>query len=256
MVHFRTRHLLLCALVVTGSVAAAAPLRQVTEPAPPDADRYAHRAVPPSDALIRESEIPVEPRTTPQEVIWEVSQYPASVAPTEAQRQAAQSLVERSYQSARNHGWYDVERGKADGYAPMHNSMTHWANERYIFDDALLDPDRPEFLMYYQTPQGWALAGYMFLVDAPRARGPQLGGPLTIWHYHVWASGRCLLGGLLIVDMPQDGACARGERRSRSPEMLHVWLIDHPQGPFGTRMDVPGDVLVSGLERRTRERGF
>jgi len=250
------RRLILCALVVTGSVAAALPPRPDVEPTPPDPERHAHRAVPPSDTLIRESEIPAEPQATPPEVIWEVSQYATTAGPTEGQRQAAQSLIERSYESARAHAWYDADRGTADGYVPMHHSVSHWANEQYVFDDVLLDPDRPEFLMYYQTPRGWALAGLMFLVDAPRARGPQVGGPLTIWHYHVWAAGRCVLGGLLIVDMPQDGACSQGERQFRSPEMLHVWLIDHPQGPFGTAMGLPADILASGLERRARERGF
>lgn len=250
------RSLVLCALVMTGSVAAALPPRQDPDRTPPEPDRYAHRAMPPTDALMLESEIPAEPQTTPHEIIWEVSQYGPTVEPTENQRRAAQSLIERSYTSARTHGWFDADTGTADGYAPMHHSVTHWANERYILDDVLLDPERPEFLMYYQTPRGLALAGYMFLVNTPLARGPQVGGPLTVWHYHVWAAPRCLLSGLLIVDMPQDGACPRGEQRSRSPEMLHVWLVDHPQGPFGTRMDIPSDVLLSGLERRFRERGF
>jgi len=256
VVQSRIRHLILCALLVSGSVAAALPPRKDAEPVPPAPDRWAHRAAPPSDSLIRESEIAGETRPASFEVIWEVSEYGPAAAPTEQQRQAAASLIERSYASARTHGWYDADKGAADGFVPMHHSETHWANEQYVLDDVVLDPERPEFLMYYPTPGGMALAGYMFLVNAPRARGPQLGGPLTIWHYHVWSAERCLLAGLLIVDMVQDGACSSGEPESRSPEMLHVWLIDHPQGPFGTAMGLPADVLATGLERRSRERGF
>jgi hypothetical protein len=241
---------------MTGSVAATLSARQ-DSPAPPEPERYARRAYPPpADTWIRESGIPAEPQTTPFQVIWEVSLYAPTMEPTVEQRQAAESLIERSYASARKHGWYDANKAMADGYAPMYLSPMHYAKAEYVVDDAILDPERPEFLMYYHTPRGLALAGYMFLVNEPRARGPQIGGPLTVWHYHVWASQVCLLQGLLVVASPQDGKCPRGEAMSRSPEMVHVWLIDRPEGPFETEMGIPSNVLLSGLERRLRERGF
>jgi hypothetical protein len=38
--------------------------------------------------------------------------------------------------------------------------------------------------------------------------------------------------------------------------MMHVWLIDHPEGAFGTPMMLPNDMVLRGLENRLRERGF
>ena len=58
---------------------------------------------------------------------------------------------------------------------------------------------------------------------------------------------------LLAVDVPNlAGECARGLPRVRSPEMLHVWLIEHPEGPFSTRMRIRPKLLTRLLE----ERGF
>jgi hypothetical protein len=36
--------------------------------------------------------------------------------------------------------------------------------------------------------------------------------------------------------------------------MLHVWLIGHPQGPFGTRMSIPPNMVKEELEKRDRAR--
>ena len=180
-------------------------------------------------------------------VIWEVSFYPDLEA-TEAQQRAAQVLRERSFASAIANDWFSYERGLADGYEPMlgiqNDINTHYANEEYIFDDAILDPERPEFLMYYQTPMGKKMVGYMFYTRTPTEAGPQVGGPLTVWHYHIWARKVCLLEGLhLIATADRDGFCDRGIPSHKSPEMLHVWLVDHPKGPFASEMRLDPKVL-------------
>jgi hypothetical protein len=38
--------------------------------------------------------------------------------------------------------------------------------------------------------------------------------------------------------------------------MMHVWLVDHPLGPFASPMYLPSEYLMRGLERRLEERGF
>ena len=59
--------------------------------------------------------------------------------------------------------------------------------------------------------------------------------------------------GLLAVALPNRAReCERGVPVSRSPEMLHLWLLDHPEGLFATRMRIRPDVL----ERLVDERGF
>jgi len=37
---------------------------------------------------------------------------------------------------------------------------------------------------------------------------------------------------------------------------VHVWLIDHPRGPFSTGMTLPPDVLRKGIAKRREEHGF
>jgi hypothetical protein len=143
----------------------------------------------------------------------------------------------------------------ADDYHRFYGDRYHYYNQEYVFDDAILDCDRPEFLMYYGTPEGKHLAGFMFLTTRPDESGPEVGGPLSRWHYHVWTRPHCLLGGMLSVAVPeQSGRCARGLRTHRSPEMLHLWLFEHPQGRFATTMHLRQEqireLLVPEIRRK------
>jgi hypothetical protein len=236
--------------------------------------RYAHRFFPPEANWISESEIPADTQKAPRlaneahshhllmdpqkplrtEVIWEVSLYPPGTEPTEKEREAAKKLVERSYESATKNKWFDFKKGKADGF--VLSSQSHYVNKKYLWDDAVLDPERPEFLMYYDTPEGKKFTGYMFMLNKPLAQGPQIGGPLTLWHYHIFSDDLCFERGVLPVALPENGKCKRAVPQRRSPEMLHVWLIDHPGGQFSTQMMFPTNILMSTLERRFRERGY
>ena len=125
-----------------------------------------------------------------------------------------------------------------------------------------LDPERPEYLMYYPDPNRdgeQALTGFMFLADGPESRGYQFAGPLAIWHYHKYTNARCWAGhGLLSTGMIDgQGRCPTGGvPLNRSPEMVHVWLIDHPRGPFATGMTLPKVVLGAGLAKRRETLGF
>jgi hypothetical protein len=208
-------------------------------------------------AWIPESQIPEEPQQQPFNTIWEVSRYyPGNVASGE-HRRAADDLIERSFLAAEANGWFGHEKGLADGFQKMYRDNTHYVNEDFVLDGVVLDPERPEFLMYYPTLDGRKLVGFMFYTAALEARGPQIGGPLTLWHYHIWTEPACLLGGLLTVASPdEDGSCERGISSYRSPEMLHVWLVDHPGGPFATRMHIPEKLLPELLEKRLAERGL
>ena len=99
------------------------------------------------------------------------------------------------------------------------------------------------------------LVGYMFYVARADERGAQLGGPLTVWHYHVWSRARCFVRDVLPVGLAGPaGGCERGDVRFRSPEMLHVWLVDHPKGPFATSMNLDPILLGQLLRKRDAER--
>ena len=117
-------------------------------------------------------------------------------------------------------------------------------NYDFVFDDRFLDPDHPEFLMYYDVPGGKQLVGYMYMVPLGQ-EGLQIGGPLTRWHYHLWATPSCILNGRVSVGRPVTGKCAEGQPSQKSPEMLHVWLVDHPDGRFASKMSLPRSLMQS-----------
>lgn len=239
------------AAALLGSVAAAC-----GAPEPELPERFARRFLPFDPQWIPESRIPAEPQESPMMVIWELTETVAEPGPEE--REAARDWVERCYDAARRHGWHDVRKGLADGYELPPHDPRHYRNVEYLLDDRILDPDRPEFLMYYKTPDGGrGLAGFMFTMPNLVDRGPQFAGRLSIWHYHVWKAPRCVVRDVVSVGFaPRGEACARGEPRHRSEEMIHTWLIDHPRGPFATSMLLPPEIVVAGLEKRKRERGF
>ncbi len=189
------------------------------------------------------------PEQLPGMVMYELTQWPVDRPPTPEQQRAADELVQHTREAAQRRGWYDFERATADGFLPIFGDRTHFANQQYLFDDALLDPARPEVLMYAKTNRGRKLAGVMYYVRKPEEHGLQIGGPRTLWHYHVWPKGACLLRGMIPVGRPEpEGRCAAGDFSHKSPEMLHVWLIDHPQGAFATNMTLPHPLLKQLLQ--------
>jgi len=209
---------------------------------------------PEEDLWRPESEVPRGEVTTKGMTVWEVSEYPPGALPTPDQRSAAEDLVERCYAAARRHGWHRYDRGLADGYRKI--DSYHYRNDELMIDEDVVDPDRPEALMYYPTSDGEQhLTGFMFYARSREARGPQIGGPLTIWHYHSWHRPQCVVGGLS-VNWSVNGKCEKGVPSQYSGEMMHVWLIDHPEGPFATPMFLSYDHLERGLQRRLEERGL
>ena len=204
---------------------------------------------------VKESDIPREPQKSPPMVIWEVSEIRSSKSrrlPTSYA--AGDALAARCLScTAEHNGWFEFSQGLADGYHLLAGDRRHYVRDEYLFDDAELDCNRPEFLMYYGTPKGKMLAGLMFYVSRPDRRGPQIGGASTLWHYHIWSKPKCLIDGLLLVSEARDGRCARGEPRYRSPEMMHIWFLDHPDGRFATTMWLGRERLDAALEQRAAE---
>ncbi len=213
--------------------------------------RWARRFLPFEAQWRAAGKIPNRPQTSPKMVIWELTSHAPDAEASAEQRQRAVQLTRRAEQVAKQRGWYDFQTGLAAGYKLLFADRRHYANQAFIMDEHVLDPERPEFLMYYGTPQGKQLAGMMFYTQKPEEPGPQIGGPLTIWHYHVWSYKNCLLRGLLLVGLPdKQGRCKRGVAMNRSPEMLHIWLVDHPRGPFSTSMFLEPELMRELLKKR------
>jgi hypothetical protein len=188
-----------------------------------------------------EAEVAVAPPKRGQRV-YEVTRF-GEREPTAEQRAAADDLLKRSRASVEEHGWLDFEKAKADGYTLLKGDHAQYVKREYIDDDRVLDPDHPEYLMFYEGKSGQTLVAVMFVAPGIDAEGPQIGGNLTKWHYHLWSEPMCLLeGGRMMLGPPEDGVCPEGELSHRSPEMLHVWFIDHPDGPFASQMHLPPDI--------------
>lgn len=72
----------------------------------------------------------------------------------------------------------------------------------------------------------------MYRMPAAEQPGPRIGGPLTVWHAH---DNLCRADGR-VVAVAARGACAKGSL-SPTPEMLHVWLVENPDGVFSDDME-------------------
>jgi hypothetical protein len=168
----------------------------------------------------------------------EISVYPPESEPTTDQVKAADELIVQTTAAAFRHNWFDFQNAAKEGYR-YHDSI-HYMSLDNINDGRILDPDRPENLMYYRNENGeLKLAGAMYLMPTNDEHGPQVGGPLTVWHYHMSPVPLCWFDFPTTPNPRLEGPCEIGERNVRSPEMIHVWLVDHPEGVFATRMELP-----------------
>ena len=154
------------------------------------------------------------------------------------------------------HSWASYEGALRDGFTPMPFDRRHLYHQAHVEDGVVLDAARPEFLIFTNTSGAMRLDGLMFLAAHLDEQGPQVGGPLTVWHRHVWGSPLCLLHGLVVVGAPRTatGPCEHGVRSTRSPEMLHLWLVETEE-PAADAMTVPRETFASEMvPPATRER--
>ena len=200
-----------------------------------------------------EEQIRPGPPLRGQQLMFEANSF-TGLEPTADQRKAADDIVAACQASAVKHGWADFDKAVADGYELLFSDTVHYVNAEYVFDDAMLDCDRPEYLMYYDTPSGKLLVSVMFITQKPLDYGPQFGGALTRWHYHYWAAPRCMRDGMMVIGSPRKGECAEGGLSFRSPEMLHVWLLDHPAGRFSPMMHLDDATLQELIRQESAER--
>ena len=183
--------------------------------------------------------------------------HPTSPSVTPEQQAAADRLLADT--KAILPQWTD-EVAHAAGFRTIGDAGTgteHLLNWAWITDDVVLDPRRPESLVYHVTPDGrrqLAAAMYILPPGTADADVPDIGGTLTQWHIH---NNLCFTPEETVDGHPQrrvmgltseDGTCDRGERLPDAA-MLHVWIVDHPCGPFsalegvgaGQAIDEPQD---------------
>ena len=129
----------------------------------------------------------------------------------------------------------DPSIAAADGYqvAGMHGIDFHANNPRYEQDDKVLDPARPETLVYAVAPDGRpVLMGALFVMKMGQP-GPTVGGPLTVWHAHQHICFSLTPPTLTGVLSPL-GTCPIGSITfPLTPEMIHIWTVQGAPQPFG-----------------------
>jgi hypothetical protein len=155
-----------------------------------------------------------------------------AAAPTDEQRAAAAKLVDDTRAGIER--YTDVHAALADGYRPSPPAggpTAHYSNEAYQHAGRVLDTQRPEALVYANTPNGPMLLGAMYMLQKANMLPPDVGGSLTEWHTHV---NLCFILPLGLAGFQTPfGTCPVGALNAPLPPMLHVWTVANSGGPFG-----------------------
>jgi len=161
---------------------------------------------------------------------------PVNAVATPEQRAAAARLLADTKASLTRYG--DPAVAIAAGYKPgpvsAADPLLHFQNPANAH--AILDPNRPQALVYARTPSGLRLVGAMYQMPKVGQRGPDPGGPLTQWHQH---EGICFspFGFEFSFETPF-WTCSVGSTSVTTAPMLHVWIVDNGKnGPFAAELD-------------------
>ncbi|GAB3433333.1 hypothetical protein GCM10027517_00160 [Phycicoccus ginsengisoli] len=101
--------------------------------------------------------------------------------------------------------------------------VIHVSDKANRTDGRVLDPTRPETLVYARTPQGkFELVGVMF--TAEKQAPPTSYQPYLRWHTHT----TCVGGGHRKAK-PENGSCPAGTTERVSGAMTHVWFVSSDQ---------------------------
>jgi hypothetical protein len=141
---------------------------------------------------------------------------------TKSERKAATELVESTRDAVAR--WEDVDAALADGYVARRRGVgaVHYPNFANRRDDAVLDPEHPESLVYLQRPNGDPiLLGVVYIATRLEER-PTPAGAIAAWHVHH-------ADGCRHPDVDAGCSEVRGG-------MLHVWLYDGVVDPFADPM--------------------
>jgi hypothetical protein len=156
---------------------------------------------------------------------------------TPAEKAAAQLLLDQTKLGTER--FQDLNVALSVGYryvTPPADPIVHYINPAYLTTASTLNPEQPESLIYGTSARGPILLAAMYIAHRLGQPGPDIGGPLTLWHSH---SNLCFNSKTNIIDSFTDSAgnCPAGSFNSGTPEMLHVWVVDNPNGPFSTDMN-------------------
>jgi hypothetical protein len=164
-----------------------------------------------------------------------VTGWIAGTPPTRAQQLAAAELADQTKAATARYAGLSV--ALADGFRPTQGLTgyeVHLANKVNMNDGHILDPAHPQALVYAITDGRATLLGVLFQMPYAGQSGPTPGGPITSWHAHniclsAWPPG--------IGIVSPFGGCPPFSVDTTTAEMMHVWVVDNPGGPFAQGLD-------------------
>jgi hypothetical protein len=120
----------------------------------------------------------------------------------------------------------------------------HVSSKRHAADTRVLDPDAPEVLVYAAGHGRAVLLGVAYQMPEAGEPGAAFGGSTTRWHTHNICF-TLLPPGFGVVS--PYGTCPFAAFAVTGPEMIHVWTVDPPGGPYADHLD---DAWVRALLAR------
>ncbi len=168
-----------------------------------------------------------------------------NLVPTAEQQVAASKLYEQT--AAAIEPYSDWHNAWTAGFRPSGSTTlpsTHWMNNANVQKGYVMDPHHPQGLVYANSHHGPVLLGAMFQMPKIGEFGPDPGGPLTAWHQH---ENVCFTPfGFEFSLMTPLAQCPVGAIDISASPMLHVWIVDNPQGPFAVDID---SKVVAAIDR-------
>ncbi len=163
------------------------------------------------------------------------------------QQAAAENLV--AVTLLRLPQWADPAVAEAAGFRSIGDGRTgveHFVNAAFMADDVILDPDRPESLVYDTQGGGRRLVAAMYMVEKglPLEQVPNIGGKLMQWHTH---ENLCYNAqGKVAGITDASGNCSPGLVKPVPTPMIHVWIEAHKCGPFAALEGIGGGRIPDG----------
>jgi hypothetical protein len=173
----------------------------------------------------------------------------AQCTPSATELEDANTLIAETKRGLQR--FADLDAAYEAGYTPHHRGrevIKHYFSPAAILDDQILDPTKPEGLMYAHTDRGPVLVAAVWMMREPGEPGEAVGGCMTTWHEHDNLCSTDPSKGMITGLRAPGGPCANGQVPWHPPAMLHTWIVDVPGGPFAHRVDAGAVFWKIGAE--------